>query len=285
MTVDWAVVNALREASKEAFRPVAVEVAIISQDLRGSSISNTKPDEPVFKILLAEVVGENEERSWALPGVLMTDEGQKKTDKKTSKSEKPGLIEGPGEIDDWAVRLTRKILGEVSLYQEQLLTYAGPIGAEGGKAISCVYLVTVPPVEEEPPLGLKWVEVTADNAGKKAADKKASGEKDADNAGKKGADNAGRWRPLEKSYLNGPWWALEAAMNRIRQNPFQAKIMESLMPPRFTVNHFRRVHEIILGKKLPAPAFRRTVSRVLSKTEEFERRKKYRPSRLFSLKG
>ncbi|OKP94013.1 hypothetical protein A3848_02965 [Paenibacillus sp. P32E] len=53
------------------------------------------------------------------------------------------------------------------------------------------------------------------------------------------------------------------------------------MPPLFTLSELQRVYEIILGRELLAPAFRRKLADRVTETEEFTKDAGHRPSKLY----
>lgn len=61
-------------------------------------------------------------------------------------------------------------------------------------------------------------------------------------------------------------------------------IVFELLPDKFTLTELQNVHEMILDKKLLAPAFRRKIADTVEETEEFEDRAGHRPSKLYRQK-
>ena len=61
----------------------------------------------------------------------------------------------------------------------------------------------------------------------------------------------------------------------------EGKIVFDLMPEKFTLNMLQEAQEIILGKELLTPNFRRKMAPLVKETEEFASRAGHRPARLF----
>ena len=57
------------------------------------------------------------------------------------------------------------------------------------------------------------------------------------------------------------------------------------MPELFTLGELQQVYEVILGKKLLDPAFRRIIAHKVEKTDKMKTGGGHRPSYLFKYKG
>ena len=75
------------------------------------------------------------------------------------------------------------------------------------------------------------------------------------------------------------------ALERIRNKINYTDIVFNVMPKYFTLGELQSVYEIILGKQLLAPAFRRIIANKVEKTDKMETGKGHRPSALFKYKG
>lgn len=74
---------------------------------------------------------------------------------------------------------------------------------------------------------------------------------------------------------------IQYAIERLRGKVDYTDIIFNLMPPLFTLSELQRVYEIILGRELLAPAFRRKIADRVSETEEFTKDAGHRPSKLY----
>ncbi|MGN0437596.1 MAG: NUDIX hydrolase [Lachnospiraceae bacterium] len=74
------------------------------------------------------------------------------------------------------------------------------------------------------------------------------------------------------------------AIGRLRGKINYTDIVFHMMPEEFTISELQQVYEKILGEKLLAPAFRRTISEKLEDTGKMTGNVGHRPSRLFRYK-
>ena len=74
---------------------------------------------------------------------------------------------------------------------------------------------------------------------------------------------------------------LRAFLELRRQTELEGKIAFDLMPGTFTLNMLQEVHEIILGKKLITPNFRRKIAPMVTETSESVSGAGHRPAKLF----
>ncbi|CQR55702.1 NUDIX hydrolase [Paenibacillus riograndensis] len=74
---------------------------------------------------------------------------------------------------------------------------------------------------------------------------------------------------------------IQYAIERLRGKVEYTDIIFNLMPPLFTLSELQRVYEIILGRELLAPAFRRKIADSVTETEEFTKDAGHRPSKLY----
>ncbi|WP_379152718.1 NUDIX domain-containing protein [Paenibacillus sp. sgz5001063] len=77
---------------------------------------------------------------------------------------------------------------------------------------------------------------------------------------------------------------IQYAIERLRGKVEYTDIIFNLMPPLFTLSELQRVYEIILGRELLAPAFRRKIADRVTETEEFTKDAGHRPSKLYRYK-
>ncbi len=74
------------------------------------------------------------------------------------------------------------------------------------------------------------------------------------------------------------------ALNRIKNKLEYTNIVFSLMPEYFTLGELQQVYEVILGKKLLDPAFRRVIANKVVKTDKVKKGGGHRPSVLYKFK-
>lgn len=71
---------------------------------------------------------------------------------------------------------------------------------------------------------------------------------------------------------------------RLRNKLSYTDIVFNMMPETFTLGELQKVYEVILGKKLLDPAFRRIIADKVEETSEYKTGEGHRPSRLFRYK-
>ncbi len=75
-----------------------------------------------------------------------------------------------------------------------------------------------------------------------------------------------------------------AGLERLKNKIEYTDIVFNMMPDLFTLKELQQVYEVILGKKLLDPAFRRIIVDKVEKTNQMETGKGHRPSYLFRYK-
>ncbi len=75
-----------------------------------------------------------------------------------------------------------------------------------------------------------------------------------------------------------------AGLERIRNKINYTDIVFNMMPKYFTLGELQQVYEVILGKKLLDPAFRRIIAHKVEQTDKMQTGGGHRPSRLFKYK-
>ena len=78
---------------------------------------------------------------------------------------------------------------------------------------------------------------------------------------------------------------IAAGIERLRNKISYTDIVFNMMPPYFTLGELQQVYEVILGKKLLDPAFRRIIAHKVEKTEKMKTGGGHRPSVLFKYKN
>ena len=74
------------------------------------------------------------------------------------------------------------------------------------------------------------------------------------------------------------------AIERIKNKILYTDIVFNMMPKLFTLGELQKVYEVILGKKLLDPAFRRVIKDKVEETDEYKTGEGHRPSKLFKYK-
>ncbi len=74
---------------------------------------------------------------------------------------------------------------------------------------------------------------------------------------------------------------IASGIERLRNKLNYTDVVFNMMPTYFTLGELQQVYEVILGKKLLAPAFRRIIANKVEKTEKMRTGKGHRPSVMF----
>ena len=75
-----------------------------------------------------------------------------------------------------------------------------------------------------------------------------------------------------------------SGIERLKNKVEYTDIVFNMMPELFTLGDLQQVYEVILGKKLLDPAFRRIIADKVEKTEKMKTGGGHRPSYLFKYK-
>lgn len=76
-----------------------------------------------------------------------------------------------------------------------------------------------------------------------------------------------------------------SGIERLKNKLEYTDIVFNMMPEYFTLGELQKVYELILGKKLLDPAFRRIIADKVVQTDEYRTGEGHRPSRLFKYNG
>lgn len=77
---------------------------------------------------------------------------------------------------------------------------------------------------------------------------------------------------------------LDYALDRIKNKVMYTNIAFGLIPEYFTLTELQQVYEIMLGKELTKPNFRRWISKKVEETQETKKAVAHRPPKLYRLK-
>lgn len=76
-----------------------------------------------------------------------------------------------------------------------------------------------------------------------------------------------------------------SGIERLKNKLEYTDIVFNMMPEYFTLGELQKVYEVILGKKLLDPAFRRIIANKVIQTDKYKTGEGHRPSRLFKYKN
>ena len=160
----------------------------------------------------------------------------------------PGGFVLPGEtFEDSLHRTLKKKTGLTNIYSEQLYTFGEVDRDPRMRVISCAY-ISLLDTKKAKIKDATWVDINQIKELKMAFDHQK---------------------------------IIEEAIRRLRGKINYTDIVFHMMPEEFTISQLQQVYEMILGEKLLAPAFRRTISDKLEDTGKMTGNAGHRPSRLF----
>ena len=202
-----------------------------------------------------------------------------------------GFIKVDEDIEDAPLRILKNETGISDIYLEQLYTYGGVDRDPRMRVISTSYMALVDKNRLRDKLkdNASWfnitkeedknnIYVTLDNGTDilKYTIKKILKEKTTDRY---------KFTVTENTSLafDHPL-VITSGMERLKNKVSYTDVVFNMMPKYFTLGELQQVYEIILGKKLLDPAFRRIISDKVEKTDKVKTGGGHRPSILFTYK-
>ena len=252
---------------------VSVDTVVFGVDCRLSTENFRKLDEQKLTVLLIKRDTHPFLGCWSLPG---------------------GFV-GPSEpLDDTARRVLRSKTGLDEVYLEQIYTFGAPKRDPRMRIISCAYLALIDRSKHtlsdvENGLQNAWFEIEF-GSGAEAVILK-SGEDSFEIPIITRTVRNGRIETPSHKVVNGSALAFDhatiilEALLRLRGKIEYTDIVFNLMPDHFTISDLQQIYEIILGRALITPQFRREIAPKLKGTDKYVRNKGHRPSQLFGYIG
>lgn len=202
-----------------------------------------------------------------------------------------GFIKVDEDIEDAPLRILKNETGISDIYLEQLYTYGGVDRDPRMRVISTSYMALIDKNRLRDKLkdNASWfnitkeedknyIYVTLDNGADilKYTIKKTLKEKTTDRY---------KFTVVENTSLafDHPL-VITSGMERLKNKASYTDVVFNMMPKYFTLGELQQVYEIILGKKLLDPAFRRIISDKVEKTDKVKTGGGHRPSVLFTYK-
>ncbi len=202
-----------------------------------------------------------------------------------------GFIKVDEDIEDAPIRILKNETGISDIYLEQLYTYGGVDRDPRMRVISTSYMALIDKNRLRDKLkdNASWfnitkeedknnIYVTLDNGTDilKYTIKKTLKEKTTDRY---------KFTIEENTSLafDHPL-VITSGMERLKNKVSYTDVVFNMMPKYFTLGELQQVYEIILGKKLLDPAFRRIIKDKVEKTDKVKTGGGHRPSVLFTYK-
>lgn len=203
-----------------------------------------------------------------------------------------GFIKIDEDIEDAAIRILETETNIKDIYLEQLYTYGNPNRDPRMRVISTSYMALIDKnrLHDKISKNASWfnvfvledkkeINVTLDNGNEtiKFKVRKILKEKTTDRYKYEIIEN-------EKLAFDHPL-VITSGISRLKNKLEYTDIVFNMMPEYFTLGELQQVYEVILGKKLLDPAFRRIISKKTEKTEKIKTGGGHRPSVLFRYKS
>lgn len=249
----------------------------ITTDILIFSVSDEKTDnyrklsKKHFSVLLVKRDNYPFKDKWCLPG---------------------GFVEYDEDIEDAALRILYKEANLKDIYLEQLYTFGNPNRDPRMRVVSTSYMALIDKnkLTNNIPEYASWfnisvledkkfIDITLDNDIEqiKFKIKKTLKEKTTDRFKYEIIEN-------DKLAFDHPL-VINSGIERLKNKIEYTDIVFNMMPNYFTLGELQQVYEVILGKKLLDPAFRRIISNKVEKTDKIKTGGGHRPSVLFKYKG
>ena len=249
----------------------------ITTDILIFSVSDEKDDnyrklnKKHFSVLLVKRDNYPFKDKWCLPG---------------------GFIKIDEDIEDSAKRILASETNLHDIYLEQLYTFSNPKRDPRMRVVSTSYMALIDKnrLNEQIPKNASWfnimvledkksINITLDNGNEEIKLKigKTLKEKTTDRYKYDVLFN-------DKLAFDHPL-VIASGISRLKNKLEYTDIVFNMMPEYFTLGDLQKVYEIILGKKLLDPAFRRIIANKVEKTTKMQTGKGHRPSVLFKYKN
>ncbi|MDR2301644.1 MAG: hypothetical protein LBF38_06355 [Deltaproteobacteria bacterium] len=227
--------------------PIAIELIVLSHELKQGPLSKKGQEIPELKVLFNRFSASQPPR-WELPKRFLA----------------PSATQ---PLDELALSLAQEITGVQDPYIEQLLTYLDTGEVFQTKYLSCAYSVVIPTPLPPKIHNLSWVSLEGDlkalTLDFPAIEQSPALEAEAKSPG----------------FNDFP--PIEAALKSIRKNIVQAKLLTNLLPQPFRIRHLQSLIDLLRGQESSGPNFRRFMAPKLIQTNELVTDRSCRPSRLF----
>ena len=224
-----------------------------------------------FSVLLAKRDTYPFEGKWCLPG---------------------GFVRKDEDIEEAARRILVDKTNIHDIYLEQLYTYGEALRDPRARVVSTSYMALIDKnrLNDKISNNLSWfnitvfeddktIDVTLDNNNEEIKFKIAKILKE------KTTDRY-KYKILENDKLDfDQHLIIVSGISRLKNKLEYTDIVFNMMPKYFTLSELQQVYEVILGKKLLDPAFRRIIANKVEKTDEMRTGGGHRPSILYKYKA
>ncbi|GHV01955.1 ADP-ribose pyrophosphatase [Clostridia bacterium] len=260
----------LKEYRQEKYeKPSVAADIVIFTVTEGERVSYRRLPEKELRILLIRRGGHPFKDYWALPG---------------------GFVQSDETVESAAQRELSEETGVRCDYLEQLYTFSTPGRDPRTWVMSCAHMALI----DSDKIDIRAGDDAADAAWFKLAAREMKGKTilSLTRGGleiKAELKRAGR--PPDYEIINNTGLAFDHAkiilyaLERLRYKLEYTSVAFHLLPGQFTLTELQQIYEVVLGKQLLAPAFRRKMTPLVEETDIFEGETGHRPSRLYRKKS
>lgn len=203
-----------------------------------------------------------------------------------------GFVQIDERLEDCAKRILAKETNLHNIYMEQLYTFSDINRDPRMRVISATYMALIDKnrLSEEICENASWFNITIKEENNIISVNLNNGEEEiyfkANRVLKEQTTNKFDLKIIENEKIAFDHSkVILTAIDRLRNKIEYTDIVFNMMPKLFTLGELQQVYEIILNKKILAPAFRRIIADKVEKTEETRRGKGHRPSILYMYHG
>ncbi len=263
----------LKDYNPDIFEKLSITTDILIFSVSSEKISNyRKTDKKKMSVLLVKRDNYPFKDKWCLPG---------------------GFVFIDEDLDDAPVRILKQETNLDNIYLEQLYTFGECNRDPRMRIVSTSYMALIDKnrLENKIAKNASWFDITLyeekdnivdivlDNGSESISFsiKKILREKTTDRYSFKTIKNDSLAFDHPDVILSG----LERLKNKLEYTD----IVFNMMPTYFTLGELQQVYEVILGKKLLDPAFRRIIASKVEKTDKMQTGAGHRPSALFKYKN
>ena len=253
-----------------------IEKYALSTDLLIFSVSKGEAkdcrslSDKFFSILLVKRTKEPFKGMWCLPG---------------------GFVKSDEDLDMAAERVLTKETNLHNIYKEQLYTFGDLSRDPRMRVITTAYMALIDKerLTDELSGEASWFNISIDEKGKQIVINLDNGEERISFSLKRIVEDETtqkyRYEIIQnKSIAFDHVTIIMTGLDRIKNKVRDTDIVFNLMPEYFTLGELQQIYEVILGKKLLDPAFRRIIADKVIKTDKTIKTGGHRPSAMFKYK-
>ena len=261
----------LKNYNSDDFKKLSMTADILIFSVSDEKQNNyRKLSKKYFSILLVKRNDYPFKDKWCLPG---------------------GFVGYDEDIEDAAKRILKAETNLSNIFMEQLYTFGDPKRDPRMRIVSVSYMALVDKnrLKEKLSDNASWFNVTYFEDDKKMTILLDNGEDNIkiviDKKLKELTTDRYKYSVLENNDLafDHPL-VIASGISRLKNKIEYTDIVFNMMPKYFTLGELQQVYEVILGKKLLDPAFRRIIASKVEKTDKVEVTGGHRPSVLYTYK-